>query len=122
MDEELAGRVRTWVDGYVRAWGSNDPVAIGALFSDGAAYYTEPHSLPWRGREEIVRRWLDRKDEPGEAEFRWHLVAVAPDVAFVQGETIYRTPPHTYSNLWVIRLDAEGRCTEFTEWWMRHPD
>ena len=122
MDEELAGRVRTWVDGYVRAWGSNDPVAIGALFSDGAAYYTEPHSLPWRGREEIVRRWLDRKDEPGEAEFRWHLVAVAPDVAFVQGETVYRTPPHTYSNLWVIRLDAEGRCTEFTEWWMRHPD
>ena len=54
MDEELAGRVRTWVDGYVRAWGSNDPAAIGALFSDGAAYYTEPHSLPWRGREEIV--------------------------------------------------------------------
>jgi hypothetical protein len=32
------------------------------------------------------------------------------------------TPPSTYSNLWVIRLDAEGRCTEFTEWWMQHPD
>jgi hypothetical protein len=52
----------------------------------------------------------------------WHPVAVAPDVAVVQGETVYRSPPHTYSNLWVIRLDAEGRCTEFTEWWMRHPD
>ena len=24
--------------------------------------------------------------------------------------------------LWVVRLDAEGRCTEFTEWWMQHPD
>jgi hypothetical protein len=35
---------------------------------------------------------------------------------------MYRTPPHSYSNLWIIRLDAEGRCTEFTEWWMRHPD
>src|SRR6266511_3071990 len=23
--------------------------------------------------------------------------------------------------LWVVRLDAEGRCTEFTEWWMQHP-
>ena len=23
--------------------------------------------------------------------------------------------------LWVIRLDAEGRCAEFAEWWMRHP-
>ena len=37
-------------------------------------------------------------------------------------EPLGGTPPHTYSNLWVVRLDAEGRCTEFTEWWMRHPD
>jgi hypothetical protein len=28
----------------------------------------------------------------------------------------------TWVDGWVIRLDAEGRCTEFTEWWMRHPD
>ena len=40
------------------------------------------------------------------------------------GSTLWSaaTPPSTYSNLWVIRLDAEGRCTEFTEWWMQHPD
>ena len=25
------------------------------------------------------------------------------------------------SNLWVIRLDPEGRCAEFAEWWMQHP-
>ena len=47
---------------------------------------------------------------------------MTPEVAVVQGEIVYQTPPHTYSNLWVIRLDAAGRCTEFTEWWMRHPE
>jgi hypothetical protein len=35
--------------------------------------------------------------------------------------TTYPTERHTYSNLWVIRLDADGRCAEFAEWWMRHP-
>jgi hypothetical protein len=40
----------------------------------------------------------------------------------VQGETVYHSLHRTYSNLWVIRLDQEGRCTEFTEWWMQHPD
>ena len=109
------------MDGYVAAWNSNEPAAIGGLFSEDAAYYTEPYSPPWRGREEIVRRWLERKDEPGQTEFRWQPVAVTPEVAVVQGETVYRTPPVTYSNLWVIRLDAEGRCTECTEWWMQHP-
>jgi uncharacterized protein (TIGR02246 family) len=121
MDDAHASRVDAWVDDYVRAWNSNDPADIRALFAQDAAYYTEPYSPPWRGRDEIVRQWLDRKDEPGQTEFRWHPLAVTPEVAIIQGETVYHTPPHTYSNLWVIRLDAEGRCTEFTEWWMGHP-
>jgi hypothetical protein len=69
----------------------------------------------------LGRGWLDRKDEPGETEFRWQPIAVTQDVAVVQGETRYLTTSQTFSNLWVIRLDAEGGCTEFTEWWMQHP-
>ncbi len=120
--DEQAGRVQAWVDGYVRAWNSNDPTVIGGLFTEDAAYYTEPYSQPWRGRDQIVRQWLDRKDEPGETQFRWRPLTVSQELAVVQGTTVYRSPPRTYSNLWVIRLDPEGRCTEFTEWWMQHPD
>jgi hypothetical protein len=47
------------------------------------------------------------------------VVARTDDVAIVQGETAY--PSQTYSNLWVIQLDGDGRCAEFTEWWMEHP-
>ncbi len=39
-------------------------------------------------------------------------------VSIVQGATEYAAPARSYSNLWVIRLDADGRCREFTEWWM----
>lgn len=121
-DSEQAARVRAWVEDYVQAWNSNDPAVIGGLFTEDAAYYTEPHAQPWRGRDEIVRQWLNRKDEPGETRFRWHPLTASPELAVVQGTTVYRNPPRTYSNLWVIRLDPEGRCTEFTEWWMQHPD
>jgi uncharacterized protein (TIGR02246 family) len=119
-DEEQTGRVRTWVESYVQAWNSNDPAAIGDLFTEDAAYYTEPYSEPWRGRDEIVRRWLDRKDEPGETEFRWQPLTATAEVAVIQGTAVYHHPPRAYSNLWVIRLDPEGRCAEFTEWWMQH--
>jgi hypothetical protein len=37
----------------------------------------------------------------------------------VRGWTKYFEPEREYSNIWVIRFDDEGRCTEFTEWWMR---
>ncbi len=114
-------QVSSWIDGYVRAWNSNGPADIGALFSDDAAYYTEPFSTPWRGRQTIVANWLDRKDEPGQTRFTWHPLALTPDVAIIQGQTIYDTPPSIFSNLWVIRLDSTGHCTEFTEWWMEQP-
>jgi uncharacterized protein (TIGR02246 family) len=122
MDDAHTRRVHAWIDNYIQAWNSNDPADIGALFTRDAAYYTEPHSPPWRGRDEIVRQWLDRKDAPGQTQFRWYPLTVTPEIAVVQGETVYPSERHTYSNLWVIRLDTEGRCIEFTEWWMRQPE
>jgi len=108
-----------WMDGYVRAWTSNDPAEIADLFAEGAVYFTAPFREPWRGREEIVSGWLEHRDEPGAWTFRHEILAVANDLGFVRGRTTYADPPTTYANLLVVRLDA-GRCVEFTEWWMAH--
>jgi SnoaL-like domain len=111
--------VQDWVERYVRAWDSNDPQEIGALFTDAAEYYTAPFREPWRGRQGIVEGWLDRKDEPGDWAFRYEVMGIDGDMAFVQGWTEYpNDEPPKYSNLWVIRLAADGRASEFIEWWM----
>jgi hypothetical protein len=111
-----------WIDGYVRAWNSNEPEDIGALFSDDAEYRTAPFREPVRGRQAIVAEWLELKDEPGSATFDWQPLLDTPELAIVTGTTTYVGPPQTaYSNLWVIRLDESGRCREFTEWWMLQP-
>jgi uncharacterized protein (TIGR02246 family) len=114
----------SWVDGYVRAWGTNDPQDIGRLFTEDAVYYTAPYREPWTGRDAIVAAWIDRKDQPGGWEFRYEVLGVDGQVGFVRGWTHYAATPDEgdtgYSNLWVIRLDPDGRCSEFTEWWMEH--
>jgi uncharacterized protein (TIGR02246 family) len=109
-----------WMVTYERAWASNDPDAIGALFTDDALYFTAPFREPWHGRQEIVDGWLDRKDEPGGWTFEWQPFLDAPDLAIVTGTTTYLDPSEAYSNLWVLRLGDDGRCSEFTEWWMLH--
>jgi ketosteroid isomerase-like protein len=118
------GDVDSWVDRYVRAWRTNDSDDIGGLFSEDARYYTAPYREPWSGREGIVAAWLDRKDEPGGWEFRHELLGVDGDVGFVRGWTRYAPTAEEaeteYSNLWVLRLTPDGRCSEFTEWWMEH--
>ncbi len=116
-----ADAVRAWVDGYRAVWESNEPEAIGALFTEDARYLTEPYAEPWRGRQAIVAHWLEAKDAPGQTEFRYEVMALAGDLAFVRGWTTYLDPPkREYSNLWIIRLDGDGRCEAFTEWWMKH--
>jgi SnoaL-like domain len=109
-----------WVERYRKAWLSNDPEDIGALFTDDGLYYTEPYAQPKRGRDEIVADWIERKDEPGDTDWTYELIATDGDVGFIQGVARYSTdPPRTYSNLWVIKLDGD-LCSEFTEWWMEH--
>lgn len=108
--------VTAWMDNYQRAWASNDPAEIGALFAEDAAYFPEPWATPWRGREEIVAKWLARKDEPDTWVFSWHPLTVGDDLAIIEGETVY--PDRRYSNLWVLRLDQTGQARQFTEWWM----
>ena len=114
-----ADQLTAWVDAYVKAWNSNDPQDIEALFTEDAEYFTDPYSTPWTGRANIVMQWLEHRDKPGETTFDWQPLVVTGEECIVTGETRY--PHQTYSNLWVIRLDADGRCSHFTEWWMEQP-
>ncbi|MGH2403630.1 MAG: nuclear transport factor 2 family protein [bacterium] len=115
-----ARAVATWVNRYVRAWKTNDPDDIKQLFSENARYFTAPFRRPWKGRKQIVEGWLGRKDQQGQWKFRYNVLAVTARKSFVRGWTTYVNQRAAYSNLWIIRLDAHGRCSEFVEWWMIH--
>lgn len=120
-DRETAER---WLRGYRVAWESNEESDIRALFADDAVYNYHPYEPdPVVGVDAIVASWLENRDEPGDFDFTGHVVAVDGEVAVVQGVTSYpgENPPKTYDNLWVIRLQADGRAREFTEWYILRP-
>lgn len=115
----MTDAVRQWIENYVRAWASNKPEDIGALFTEQAVYATRPDDPdPWRGREQIVERWLAGRDEPGDWTFEWTQLGSDGGRAFVQGVTVYAGDRPTYDNLWVIDLAGDGRASAFTEWFM----
>lgn len=114
-----ASAVAAWVDGYVRAWNSNDPADIGRLFTKAAVYYPGPFEAPWVGRDAIIAEWLNRQDAPGSTTFRYEVLATGPRLGVVRGWTRYHRPPREFSNIWLVRFDARGRCREFTEWWIQ---
>ena len=81
--------VSAWVDGYRKAWESNEPDDIRALFTEDAVYRTEPYDDGWRGHDEIVAGWLDGRDEPGDTEFSWSPLISEGDVATITYTLVY---------------------------------
>jgi ketosteroid isomerase-like protein len=113
-------RVQSWLDAYLAAWHSYDRDAIAGLFAPDATYRYHPYDEPEQGRDAIVDDWLEEPDEPGSWEARYEPLLIEGDRAIATGETRY-ADGQTFSNLFVLEFDAEGRCRSFTEWFMEHP-
>jgi ketosteroid isomerase-like protein len=117
------GSFQRWLDRYVEAWRSGDLGQIGDLFSEDATYLWSPWDEPTRGRDRIVRAWTENPDPPGSWEAGYRVVAVDGDVGVAQGRTRYLESHEdmagkSYDNISVCRFDAQGRCRDFTEWYM----
>jgi ketosteroid isomerase-like protein len=112
--------VQAWLDRYIDAWQTYDATAIGELFSEDASFAYHPYDEPLRGRAAIVEDWLSEPDEPGSWEARYAPLLIDGDRAITTGETRY-TNGRTFSNLWELRFDADGRCSAYVEWFMEHP-
>jgi hypothetical protein len=113
--------LQAWLDAYVDAWRTYDEAAIADLFSADATYAYHPYDAePLRGREAILRNWLEEPDESGSWEAAYRPLLIDGDRAAATGETRY-ADGRTFSNLFVLRFDPDGRCAEFVEWFMEQP-
>ena len=131
MDVESAC---SWLDRYVAAWLSYDPDEVAALFSEDVSYRYHPYDTPVVGREAVVASWLGEgesddassRDAPGTYDADYSPVAVDGDTVVATGTSRYRETPdgpvvRTYDNCFVMRFDDDGRCREFTEYYLRRP-
>jgi ketosteroid isomerase-like protein len=125
---------QAWLDGYVAAWLSYDGDDIRALFAEDIAYRYHPYDDPIVGRDAVVASWLaesdsdeaSTRDAPGTYSAQYAPVAVDDDVVVATGTSSYRERPdgpivRVYDNCFVMRFDNDGRCREFTEYYLRRP-
>lgn len=74
-----------------------------------------------------VDRWLQAYVEAWKTCDREEISALFDDdVAVATGTSTYLAKPggpveKVFDNCFVIRFDRDGRCTEFTEWFMERP-
>jgi ketosteroid isomerase-like protein len=120
--------VQAWLDRYVDAWKSYDEAAIEALFAPDATYRYHPYDRDAvEGRDAIVRNWLDNRDTAGTYDGRYEPYAVDGDRAVATGTSSYwsdaskSTLDRVYDNVFLLAFDDDGRCAQFTEYFMTEP-
>ncbi len=124
--------VDRWLEAYVEAWETYDRDKIAALFADDINYRYHPSDDAIVGRDAVVQSWLGEgdypdasdRDAPGTFEAAYRAIAVEGDVAVATGISSYRDEPggpivRVYDNCFVMHFDSEGRCREFTEWFVQ---
>lgn len=118
-----------WLGRYEIAWRSNDADLVEALFTDDAVYRWHPWDDEGdlaRGADAIAQAWLAFPDEPDSWELQAVPLAMNGDLGIARCVTRYRAaadePERTYHNIFLVRLAPDGRCFDFTEFFMREPD
>ena len=125
---------QAWLDRYVAAWLSYDADDIASLLTEDVLYRYHPYDDPIVGREAVVASWLGEansdgastRDAPGTYAAQYEPVAVDGEIVVATGTSSYRERldgpiVRVYHNCFVMRFDAEGRCQEFTEYYIRRP-
>lgn len=107
-----------WIAVYERAWRTPGTDVLADLFTPDASYSTAPYEQPYRGLEAIAEFWERQRDGPDEQfTMTSALVAAEGDTAVARVEVHYGgATPSEYRDLWVMRLDRDGRCAHFEEW------
>jgi hypothetical protein len=117
--------VARWLGDYVKAWREWDREQVLALFDDRGTYRWHPYEDPVIGSQAIADAWLDDPDEPGGFDAAYEPVAVDGETAVAVGSTTYSNPDGSiraiFDNCFVMRFTEEGRCLEFTEWYVKRP-
>src|SRR5579864_3428063 len=111
----------SWLNAYGRAWESRDPRAAAELFAPDASYQVTPFVPPLSGSDAIFEYWVHVTQTEEDVRFGFKILAVNPD----QGVARWRAsfvlkPPGLRTKLdgiFVVSLDATGRCSSLKEWW-----
>jgi SnoaL-like protein len=126
--------VDLWLQRYVEAWKTYERGQIGALFTEDIEYRYHPYDDPVEGRDAVIASWLGEgddenastRDEEGTYDATYRAFAVDGDRAVAKGSSTYFVEPggkveKVFDNCFVMRFAPDGRCREFTEWFMERP-
>jgi hypothetical protein len=114
-----------WLSGYEHAWESRDPARAAELFTANASYHEMPFDAPKAGQAGIREYWSSVTADQRDIDFKSEIIGVSGQTGVAHWSATF-TAASTgarveLDGIFVLKFDANGRCSELREWWHLKP-
>ena|SRR5580698_5151934 len=110
-----------WLEAYGRAWMGRDALAAAELYAVDGTYQVTPFVEPMRGRAAILAYWTHVAATQRDIQFGYEVLAVTAEMGIARWWASFVIVPQDLQTkldgIFVIELDAAGRCRSLREWW-----
>jgi uncharacterized protein (TIGR02246 family) len=117
---------KSWLEAYGRAWEKRDPEAAAALYAEDGTYQVTPFTEPMRGRKAIFDYWCGVARTEENVRFGYEILVVKPELNIARWWASFVIVPQglktKLDGIFLIALDADGRCKSLREWWHKQQD
>jgi len=104
-----------------KRWENRNPEAATALFTESGTYQVTPFLEPMRGRNAIFEYWSEVARTEENIRFGYEILVANREFNIARWSASFViVPPGLQTQLdgiFLISLDAEGRCKSLQEWW-----
>jgi hypothetical protein len=112
---------KSWLEAYGRAWQERNPQAAANLFTEDGTYQVTPFVEPMRGRLAILEYWSNVARTEEDIQFGFEILAATQEAGIARWWESFLIVPQglqtKLEGIFLISLDAGGRCRSLREWW-----
>jgi uncharacterized protein (TIGR02246 family) len=112
---------KSWLEAYGKSWRNRDPQAAAELFTEDGTYQVTPFVEPLRGRQAIFEYWSHVAETQRDIQFGYEILAVTEEAGIARWWASFLIVPQglqtQLDGIFLIALDADGRCQSLREWW-----
>jgi hypothetical protein len=112
---------KSWLEAYGRAWQERNPQAAANLFTEDGTYQVTPFVEPMRGRLAILEYWSNVARTEEDIQFGFEILAATQEAGIARWWASFLIVPQglqtKLEGIFLISLDAGGRCRSLREWW-----
>jgi hypothetical protein len=117
---------KSWLDAYGRAWAGRNPEEAAALFTENGTYQVTPFLEPICGRKAIFEYWSEVARTEENIIFGYEILVAKAELNIARWSASFVIAPlglqTRLDGIFVISLDAEGRCKSLQEWWHKQQE